>query len=460
MISSEGTEILNIEQGTGNDTCALAAGTMLCKGRYRIISTLAQGGFGITYLGTDTSTGRSVAIKEFFMKQHCERSSNSTHVTLGTQGIRKEIESYRLKFLKEANTISQLNHPHIISIYNVFEENGTAYYVMKYIANGSLKDIVEQQGALSEKTALSFIRKIGSALNYIHGKKILHLDIKPANILLDDKQPILIDFGISKRYDVSGHQTSSTPVGISKGFAPMEQYSQGGIKGFDPSTDVYSLGATLFYLITGEVPPEASIVNEDGLPPLPNKITVGTAQAIEKAMQPKRKDRPQSVTDFLNMLPAKKPAVSEPKQEPKPVKETHHKKAKYSMLTLMAVAILAPLIPLGGYYIFDAMFESEGIRAVAVISILPLIRVNIKIKEYIAFYWELHWKNVIKTFFYNLLLQCVVVGIIGVIYESFLETDIRYEFGRDANTFLSGYIPFLFATIAMEIAAIKKENVF
>lgn len=460
MISSEGIEILNIEQGTGNDTCALAAGTMLCKGRYRIISTLAQGGFGITYLGTDTSTGRSVAIKEFFMKQHCERSSNSTHVTLGTQGIRKEIESYRLKFLKEANTISQLNHPHIISIYNVFEENGTAYYVMKYIANGSLKDIVEQQGALSEKTALSFIRKIGSALNYIHGKKILHLDIKPANILLDDKQPILIDFGISKRYDVSGHQTSSTPVGISKGFAPMEQYSQGGIKGFDPSTDVYSLGATLFYLLTGEVPPEASIVNEDGLPSLPNKITAGTAQAIEKAMQPKRKDRPQSVADFLNMLPAKKPAVSEPKQEPKPVKETHHKKAKYSMLTLMAVAILAPLIPIAAYYIFDAMFESKGITTVATISTLPLIRVIIKIKEDILFDWELDWKNVVKTFFYNLLLQCVVAGIIEVIYEFSFETDIRYAFGSDVSRFLSDYIPFLFATIAMEIAAVKKENIF
>ena len=413
MISSEGIEILNIEQGTGNDTCALPAGTMLCKGRYRIISTLAQGGFGITYLGTDTSTGRSVAIKEFFMKQHCERNSNSTHVTLGTQGIRKEIESYRLKFLKEANTISQLNHPHIISIYNVFEENGTAYYVMKYIANGSLKDIVEQQGALPEKTALSFIRKIGSALNYIHGKKILHLDIKPANILLDDKQPILIDFGISKRYDVSGHQTSSTPVGISKGFAPMEQYSQGGIKGFDPSTDVYSLGATLFYLLTGEVPPEASIVNEDGLPSLPNNITVGTAQAIEKAM-----------------------------------------------LTLMAVAILAPLIPIAAYYIFDAMFESKGITTVATISTLPLIRVIIKIKEDILFDWELDWKNVVKTFFYNLLLQCVVAGIIEVIYEFLLKTDIRYEFGSDVSVFLSDYIPFLFATIAMEIVAIKKENVF
>ena len=112
------------------------------------------------------------------------------------------------------------------------------------------------------------------------------------------------------------------------------------------------------------------------------------------------------------------------------------------------------------YYIFDAMFESEGIRAVAIISILPLIRVNIKIKEYIAFYCELHWKNVIKTFFYNLLLQCVVAGIIAVIYESFLETDIRYAFGSDVSRFLSDYIPFLFATIAMEIVAIKKENVF
>lgn len=130
------------------------------------------------------------------------------------------------------------------------------------------------------------------------------------------------------------------------------------------------------------------------------------------------------------------------------------------MLTLMAVAILAPLILIAEFYIFDAMFESEGITTVAIISTLPLIRVIIKIKEDIAFYWELDWKNVIKTFFYNLLLQCVVAGIIEVIYEINFEDDITHAFGRDVSKFLSDYIPFLFAIIAMEIAAIKKENIF
>ena len=106
------------------------------------------------------------------------------------------------------------------------------------------------------------------------------------------------------------------------------------------------------------------------------------------------------------------------------------------------------------------MFESEGITAIATISILPLIRVIIKIKEDILFDWELDWKNVVKTFFYNLILQCVVALIIIVIYEDLSETDITEVFGSDVSKFLSDYIPFLFATIAMEIAAVKKENVF
>ena len=130
------------------------------------------------------------------------------------------------------------------------------------------------------------------------------------------------------------------------------------------------------------------------------------------------------------------------------------------MLTLMAVAILAPLIPIAAYYIFDAMFESEGITIIATISILPLIRVIIKIKEDILFDWELDWKNVVKTFFYNLILLFIVAGIIEVIYDFLFKAHIRYAFGSDVSVFLNDYIPFLFATIAMEIAAVKKENVF
>ena len=130
-----------------------------------------------------------------------------------------------------------------------------------------------------------------------------HLDIKPGNVLLDNNNnATLIDFGLSKRYDGEGHQTSTTPIGISAGYAPMEQYKQGGVSTFSPATDIYSLGATLYKLLTNETPPDASDVNDDGLPPLPPSISQSTAYTIEKAMQPRRRDRPQSIDEFLSLL--------------------------------------------------------------------------------------------------------------------------------------------------------------
>lgn len=276
---------------------------LLQGGKYRIKKVLGQGGFGITYLGIQESLNRKVAIKEFFMKEYCGRNEVTSQITLGTEGSHELVERFRQKFIKEAQIIAGLNNAHIISIYDIFEENGTAYYVMEYVGCGSLKDKIENYGAIHDSEALLYIRQIADALKYLHDRKIMHLDIKPSNILLrDTNEVVLIDFGISKRYDDTGEQTSSTPIGISKGFAPLEQYKQGGVKTFSPATDIYSLGATLFYLLTGNQPPEASDVNEEGLPTLSNSISKCVVNIITKSMLSRRKERPQSIEEFLLLL--------------------------------------------------------------------------------------------------------------------------------------------------------------
>lgn len=285
----------------------LAADTRLQGGRYTILRTLGQGGFGITYLGIQAGLNRQVAIKEFFMKEHCERNSQNSHVRAGTQGSQATVERFKAKFIKEAQTLSALNDPHIIRIYDIFEENGTAYYVMEYIDGGSLKDLTARQGSLPEAEALFYVRQLAEALDYIHSQKVLHLDLKPANVLIrmPKREAVLIDFGIAKRYDEEGEQTSSTPVGISKGYAPLEQYQQGGVSNFSPATDIYSLGATLYFLLTATTPPEASRLYEEGLPALPAFVSPSLRHAVEKAMQPRRKDRPQSAEQFIRLLNGK-----------------------------------------------------------------------------------------------------------------------------------------------------------
>lgn len=283
----------------------LPTNTLLQGGKYKIERVLGQGGFGITYLATQVGLNRKVAIKEFFMREYCNRDTDTSHVTVGSEGSRDVVEKFRSKFVKEAQNIACLKHPHIISIHDVFEENGTAYYVMEYLDHGSLAELVKQRGRLSETDALSYIRQIADALRYIHARKMNHLDVKPGNILIDETDgAVLIDFGLSKRYDDEGNQTSTTPVGISHGYAPLEQYKKGGVGTFSPSTDIYSLGATLYRLVTGETPPDANDVNDEGLPAFPSCVPPSVAHAIEQAMQPRRKDRPQSVDAFLALLDA------------------------------------------------------------------------------------------------------------------------------------------------------------
>ena len=288
--------------------------TTLQSGKYRIISTLGQGGFGITYLAEQTMLGRKVAVKEFFYKECCDREEGTSHITLGTQSNRETVQRFMNKFLKEARTISQLDHPNIIKIYDIFEENNTAYYVMEYIEGENLSEMVKRQGALSEVTAVGYIKKVADALAYIHAQNINHLDVKPGNIMLrqHDNQIVLIDFGLSKQYDDVGSQTSSTPIGVSQGYAPIEQYRAGGVSQFSPQTDIYSLGATLYWLIIGKTPPPADEILDEGLPAIPAYVSLPVKNAIENAMQVKKKDRPQSVMDFLNLLDVKQSVSPSP----------------------------------------------------------------------------------------------------------------------------------------------------
>ena len=361
-------------------TMQLKRDTLLERGKYRILATLGQGGFGITYLAEQALAGRKVCIKEYFPKDYYNRDADTNRVYIGSKADVDTLNRYKEKFIKEASVLARLKHPHIVSVYDVFEENDTAYYVMEHIEGESLGDVVKRHGALDEATAVDYIRQIASALGYIHEQNINHLDVKPGNVMVssEDNSAILIDFGLAKHYDTSGGQTSSTPVGISHGYAPFEQYKAGGVSSFSPATDIYSLGATLYYLVTGEVPPSATDIGKDGIK-TPDYLSPGVQRAIKEAMNYWREERPQSVKEFLKLLDDEQGVVApvaeatiinvetksvdessainvEPKQtpqtapknEPKPKNKRKSKKGLWLGIFLFVMAAVASFILFGG----------------------------------------------------------------------------------------------------------------
>ena len=278
----------------------LQPNTTLQGGKYRIKRVLGQGGFGITYLAVQTSLNREVAIKEFFMKDFCSRDSHTMYMQSFTVESSKQVEQYRKKFFKEASNLSRLHHPNIITVIDVFEENGTVYYSMPYLSGGSLQEYVDAHGKLSEATAMKYVRQIAKALKYMHeDEHICHFDVKPANILIDDNgNAVLIDFGISKNYDESGHETTMTPVGMSEGYAPIEQYQQN-VEEFSPVSDVYALGATLYFLLHGKRPVSA-VHRASGSALLMNKsLSPEIKDIINSSMKLIKSERANSVDVFL-----------------------------------------------------------------------------------------------------------------------------------------------------------------
>lgn len=350
-----------------NDIFALAEGMELLNGKYTIIRMLSHGGFGVTYLAHHNPLDIDVCIKEFFPKDYCNRDAFSYEVTVSTSGNVETVENFMRKFIKEAKSIARQHHEGIIKILDIFEENGTAYYVMDYIEGQSLKQLVEKRGPLPLGEALGYIRQAAEALGYLHGRNMNHLDVKPANMMVDHSGKLtLIDFGLSKHYGDDGRETTMTPMCISRGYSPKEQYLTGGVSYFSPAADIYALGATLYYLLSGQNPPEAVDTPLKKLV-FPASVPENVKAAIRHAMQYEPEDRTPSTAAFLAEIagtPAKvKRNVVPPKKEA--VNIINEEKPKSDMKVLVALLIIG--LVFAGYYAFR---DSHGVDKKAAVDTL------------------------------------------------------------------------------------------
>ena len=277
--------------------------TLLQGGKYKIVRFISSGGFGCTYEAEHILLKKRVAIKEFFVKDFCNRDETTSQISVGITSKTALVNKLKSKFIAEAQSLCSLEHPNIVHVFDVFEENGTAYYVMDYIDGLSLNDMVKKDGPMSEQKAVGYIMQVADALKYVHSQNRLHLDIKPGNIMVDENdKAVLIDFGASKQYDEEGGENTSTLLGKTPGYAPLEQMGNDVVK-FLPSTDIYALGATLYKLLTGNTPPSASLLaSGETLDAMPSFISEGTRNAIIQSMQTNKMKRPQSIGEFEKLL--------------------------------------------------------------------------------------------------------------------------------------------------------------
>lgn len=287
----------------------LRTGTIL-HGTYRIESYLSSGGFGNTYVATHTLFGTKRAIKEFFMKGVTQRTGNTSMVSVSNSENVDEFTHQLEKFKKEARRLFELDNKNIVKVHDLFEENGTAYYVMDYIDGDDLRHWLERmKRPMTEGEVMTILPQVLNALEDVHSKGIWHLDLKPANIMVDGNMAVkLIDFGASKQFDSQRGGVTSSAVAFTNGYAPFEQMEKNHEK-FGPWTDFYALGATLYNLLTNRKPPLPSDINDDRTDdkhlalPMPSRLSAKLRNLVLWLMKTNRQDRPSSVKaiqDFLN----------------------------------------------------------------------------------------------------------------------------------------------------------------
>ena len=281
----------------------LPIGTMLQHGKYRVERHLASGGFGNTYIVLNTGFSRKFVLKEFYMQGINQREKDQTTVSVSNEMNNAMFSSQLEKFEKEAKRIIDLYNPHIIRVHDLFRENETAYYVMDYVDGKSLSEIMNQNGSpMKEGEVWGLMPQLFDALSAAHKKDILHLDIKPGNILMDaEGKVVLIDFGASKQVNINGKDTYSTSTAMcyTPGFAPSEQIDKR-MQHLGAWTDIYALGATLYNLLTRQCPPLPSEISDEKENAFlfPEEVSPKMRQLIIWMMQIGRKDRPQSIDEI------------------------------------------------------------------------------------------------------------------------------------------------------------------
>lgn len=277
---------------------------------YTVRSVLGRGGFGITYLATSRHCIGNIefelkfAVKEFFPEVFCTRNADGTVA----YSAAPQVAGLRKAFTAEARRLEQsaFTHPNVVKINEVFESNGTVYYVMEYLEGPTLEQYVAARSRLTASETFDMMLPLVDAVARLHGAHLTHYDIKPANIIVTERgsrqRPVLIDFGLSKHYDDAGHATSAVlAAGYSDGYAPVEQY--GGLSDFTPQSDVYALAATYFYCLTGHAPQRASMFCADDLPDLLEGLaTPHVIKSLRHAMAMSLRYRPADALKFYNEL--------------------------------------------------------------------------------------------------------------------------------------------------------------
>ena len=356
----------------------LRPGTLL-RGRYLIGRALGQGGFGITYIGRDTTLDVRVAIKEYYPNGYSNRNHEVTDTVSITASDTGFYEKGKAQFLREAKTLARFyEEPGIVSVHDFFEENNTAYIVMEYLDGITLKKLVESGKHFSCDELFTVMKPLITALNKVHAQGIIHRDISPDNIiLLADKKIKLLDFGAAR--EVGGDKSLS--VMLKPGYAPEEQYRSKGKQG--PWTDVYALCATMYFCLTGVKPDESveRAMNPDSKLKRPSElgavITAAQESVILHGMNVHAAGRYQSMKELHDALCAAE-KKSKPKPEPNPKKKPEPKpnpepkppRPKWWIAVLLAAVVLTA----GAWILLKGNPDSEraGQTTLPAVSETPL----------------------------------------------------------------------------------------